>query len=210
MSGSVGLVVTIAAGWMAIGLVLAIVMGRRGHDSFGWLVTGAVLGPLAVVLAVVTRRVDEALQPARVRRGPPAIPGGGPVDVLVGFDGSTESLAAIDAVPELLGNRLGRLTVATVVPYGELREQENLARRALRQLDGRAVGAACELELLHGHPAAALRQYATEGGFALIAVGSRGAGITKAILGSAATELARESTIPVLLVSGAGRRGGAD
>ena len=35
-----GLVIAIAAGWVATGLLLSIVMGRRGHDSFGWLVTG--------------------------------------------------------------------------------------------------------------------------------------------------------------------------
>lgn len=47
-----GFVVAIGAVWMGIGVVLAVVMGRRGHSSFGWLVLGAVLGPLAVVLAI--------------------------------------------------------------------------------------------------------------------------------------------------------------
>jgi nucleotide-binding universal stress UspA family protein len=197
----VGYVIAIAVGWVVIGLVLSIVMGRRGHDSFGWLVTGTLLGPLAVVLAIEARRRSEVLEPEPMRRGPPAIPSSGPVDVLVGFDGSPESRAAIDAVPTLLGDRLGRLTVATVVPYGELREQERLATKALRSLEGGTLGFECDLELLHGHPAAALTQYATTGGYALIAVGTRGAGITKAILGSAATQLAENSTVPVLLVN---------
>ena len=195
------IVIAIAAGWVAIGLLLSIVMGRRGHDSFGWLVTGTLLGPLAVLLALDARRRAEVLGPANLRKGPPAIPGRGPIDVLVGFDGSPESRAAIDAVPTLLGDRLGRLTVATVVPYGEIREQERLATKALRTLEGRAVAVECDLELLHGQPAAALSQYATEGGYSLIAIGTRGAGITKAILGSAATQLAEHSTVPVLLVT---------
>ena len=210
MSGFVGIVIAVAAGWIAIGLVLAVVMGRRGHDSFGWLVMGALLGPLGIVLAGFARRGSERLQPAHVRRGPPAIPHDGPIDVLVGFDGSAESFAAIDAVPALLGSRLGRLTVATVVPYGEMREQERAATKALRSLEGRAAGRECDLELLHGHPAAALHLYAVDGGFALIAVGARGKGISKAILGSAATELARDSTIPVLLVTGSGGATGGD
>jgi nucleotide-binding universal stress UspA family protein len=197
----VGTVIAIAVGWVATGLLLSIVMGRRGHDSFGWLVTGTVLGPLAIVLAIDARRRAEALQPASLFRGPPAIPSSGPIDVLVGFDGSPESRAAIDAVPALLGDRLGRLTVATVVPYGEIREQERLATDALRRLDGRTLGFECDLELLHGQPAAALTQYATEGGYELIAVGTRGAGITKAILGSAASKLAESSKVPVLLVT---------
>lgn len=197
-----GFVIAVALGWVAIGLALSIWMGRRGHDSFGWLVTGALLGPLAIVLAVDARRRTEALQPASLRHGPPAIPSSGPIDVLVGFDDSPESRAAIEAVPALLGDRLGRLTVATVVPYGEIREQEQLATKALRSLEGRETGIECDLELLHGHPASALSQYAVEGGYKLIAVGTRGAGITKAILGSAATQLAECSTVPVLLVTG--------
>jgi nucleotide-binding universal stress UspA family protein len=199
-----GIVIAIALGWAAIGLLLSIAMGRRGHDSFGWLVTGTLLGPLAIVLAIDARRRAEVLQPASLRQGPPAIPSSGPVDVLVGFDGSPESRAAIEAVPVLLGDRLGRLTVATVVPYGEIRKQEQLATKALRTLEGRAAGIECDLELLHGQPASALSQYAAEGGYKLIAVGTRGSGITKAILGSAATQLAESSTVPVLLVT-AGR-----
>ena len=210
MSGFVGLVIAVAVGWVAIGLLLSIVMGRRGHDSFGWLVTGTLLGPLAVVLALDARRRTEQLRPKRVRQGPPAIPSRGSVDVLVGFDGSPESRAAIDAVPALLGDRLGRLTVATVVPYGELREQERVATKALRSLEGQALGGGCDLELLHGQPASALSQYAAEGGYALIAVGTRGAGISKAILGSAATHLAEDSKIPVLLVTAGRGSAGAD
>ena len=72
---------------------------------------------------------------------------------------------------------------------------------ALRSVEGRTLGFECDLELLHGHPAAALTKYATEGGYAMIAVGTRGAGITKAILGSAATQLAENSRLPVLLVT---------
>ena len=205
-----GLVIAIAAGWVATGLLLSIVMGRRGHDSFGWLVTGTLLGPLAVVLAVDARRRAEKLEPANLRKGPPAIPSSGPIDVLVGFDGSPESRAAIDAVPTLLGDRIGRLTVATVVPYGELRERERLATDALRSLEGRAVGVECDLELLHGQPAAAMSEYAAERGYSLIAVGTRGAGITKAILGSAATQLAEHSKVPVLLVTAERGTIGAD
>jgi nucleotide-binding universal stress UspA family protein len=206
----VGYVIAIAVGWVVIGLVLSIVMGRRGHDSFGWLVTGTLLGPLAIVLALDARRRTETLDPANLRPGPPAISSSGPIDVLVGFDGSPESRAAIDAVPTLLGDRLGRLTVATVVPYGELREQERLATKALRSLEGGTLGFECDLELLHGHPAAALTQYATTGGYALIAVGTRGAGISKAILGSAAARLAENSKVPVLLVTAVRASVGAD
>ena len=205
MSG-LGVVVAIAGVWVAIGIVMSIVMGRRGHNSFGWLVLGTLLGPMAVVLAIDARRHDEELEPAAV--GGSGEARRGPVDVLVGFDGTAESVAAADAAAQLFGDRLGRLTVATVVPYGDMRWPAESAAEALRRLAARTPERACELEVLHGHPAAALREYAASAGYDVIAVGARGAGVTKAILGSAAAELARESKVPVLVVGAPGHDAG--
>ena len=204
MSDSFGLVLAIAGAWVVIGLVLSIVMGRRGHDSAGWLVLGALLGPLAVVMAVDAERNEERLRPARLAGGPRAPAGSGPVDLLVGYDGSPESAAAVDAAVGLLGPRIGRLTVATVVPYDDVREEERRADQELRRLASRMVGRGVEMEVLHGRPSTALRDFARDGGYELLVIGTRGAGISKAILGSAASELARDSDVPVLLVGGRG------
>lgn len=204
MSDSIVLVVSVATGWAVIGLALSLVMGRRGHDGFGWLVLGCLLGPLAVALAIDAGRHEEQSQPTMLARGAPAHGAGG-VDVLVGYDGSPESAAAPQAVIDLFGDRLGRMTVVSVVPYGEVHDQERKAGELLVQLAARTSGRAPGLEVVHGHPSAALRDCATGGGYDLIAVGTRGAGFSKAILGSAASELARESKVPVLLV-GAGER----
>ncbi len=198
MFDSFGFFVFIAITWVATGVVLAVVMGRRGHNGFGWLVTGSLLGPLGVVLAVDARRHAEQLEPLPVRDVAPITVGTGPVDVLVGADGSPESEAAMDSVLALLGDRLGRLTLARVVPYGDIAAPERQATEGLRRLTGRVPAA--DLEVLHGHPSAALRQCAVEGGYQLIVVGARGKGLTKGILGSAATELSRDCEIPVLLV----------
>ncbi len=67
------LVLLFAAGWVAIGVVAAMVMRRRGHDPFGWVILFVILGPLAVPLA-------------GVRRGSVArrLPKGAPVPLLVG------------------------------------------------------------------------------------------------------------------------------
>jgi nucleotide-binding universal stress UspA family protein len=175
-------------------------MGRRGHNGFGWFVTGTVLGPLGILLAVAARRNSEGLRPVPVEGRVPATAGTGPVDILVGSDGSPESAAALDAAVELFGERVGRLTVATVVPYGDIKEPERRAGEGLRRLTGSGSGRTPDLEVLHGHPSAALRQCAIEGGYTVIAIGTRGKGLTKALLGSAASELARDSKIPVLLV----------
>ena len=196
MSGSLG-VLSIGISWAVIGIVLSIVMGRLGHNSFGWLVLGGILGPLAVVLAVNARRKDERLEADAVQLG--GVPGWGAVDVLVGFDGSSESVAAADSVVVLLGNRLGRLTAATVVAYGAGDADETRAAEGLRRFAARTPERRWGLEVLHGHPAQALGEYAATERYDVIAVGTRGAGITKAIVGSAASQLARHSTVPVLL-----------
>jgi uncharacterized SAM-binding protein YcdF (DUF218 family) len=47
--------------WLAIGVVAGLVMGRRGHDPFEWLLLGAMLGPLALPVAVaITGHPDQA------------------------------------------------------------------------------------------------------------------------------------------------------
>jgi nucleotide-binding universal stress UspA family protein len=202
MSDSLGFLVFLAATWFAVGVALSVAMGRRGHNSFGWFVLGSVLGPLAVVLALDARRHGEDFEHGPLHVGEPGTAGSGPVDVLVGYDASSASVAALDAVVALLGERIGRLTVATVVPYGGARDQEREATDRLRRLARRNPHRAPDLEILHGHPSTALARCAVEDGYQLVAVGTRGAGITKAILGSAASELARDSMVPVLLVGG--------
>jgi len=199
MSDSFGLVILIIAAWLTIGLMLSVLMGRRGHNSFGWLVLGAVFGPLGVVLAVDAWRHAERLAPVPASDVLPQV-GAGPVDVLVGYDGSPESGAAIDAAVALLGDRIGRLTVATVVNYGSVPGDERMARQALRRLAARVPARPSAFEVLHGHPSAALTQYAIEGGYELIAVGARGKGVSRAVYGSAASELARDGKIPTLVV----------
>jgi nucleotide-binding universal stress UspA family protein len=200
MLASSVLVATIGALWLAIGLILALVMGRRGHGGFGWFVVGTMLGPIGLILAVDATRNDEVMNPAVIRPESVTRRHSGPVDVLVGYDGSPESAAALETVPAMLGEQLGRLTVATVVPYGDLREAERQREQMLRQLAADVPDRSFQLEVLHGQPAPALRDHAASDGYQLIAVGTRGRGITRAILGSAASELASKSSVPVLLV----------
>ena len=51
--------------WLAVGLILSLVMGRRGHDAFGWLILGALFGPLTAVLALYARRTERPGHPFR-------------------------------------------------------------------------------------------------------------------------------------------------
>lgn len=198
MSFYMMLTIVIGVVWLSIGVVLAIVMGRRGHISVGWGALGVMLGPLAIVAAVVTARHEKEEQPSVIELPTPL---GGPVDVLVGIDGSVECRLALERIITLLGPRLGRLCLATVVPYEDVpdhrrREIGELARHA--RLSG-IPGAG--QELLCGPPAEALGDFARAGGYDVLVVGSRGKGLTKAVLGRTATALAAGCPVPALIVS---------
>jgi hypothetical protein len=84
---------TLAAIWVATGLLTGLAMGRHGHDPFAWWLLGSLLGPLVVPLAVAALRWSQ---------GSSRVLGEGAaardrVDVLVGVDGSTHAAGALSA-----------------------------------------------------------------------------------------------------------------
>lgn len=197
MFDNAALLATVAVVWVLIGLTLSIFMGRRGHSAMVWLVLGTLLGPLGLFLALDSERQDERLQPVSLGADqPPATaPVAGSVSVLVGYDQSPASAGAIDGVVDLLGERLGRLEIATVVPYGNIGSDERWARATLEQVSARHADRIASRVVLHGHPASALRQRAEEAGFDLIVVGGRDSRV-----GSVTSDLSRQSNVPVLIV----------
>lgn len=189
----------VGVAWVGIGLVVSFVMGRRGHSPFGWWFLGAVFGPLVIVLAI-----DAALRHRMASEplGEGGMPGEGPVDVLVGIDGSPQSLAALSSVCRLLGPRLGRLTLAAVVSF-EAAERSGAERDEAVDALGRAARSVTicgpDTVVLSGPPARALVEHARERRYDLLAVGSRGRGASKAVLGSVSAQLVRQSRVPVLV-----------
>lgn len=190
--------------WAAIGVVTSVVMARRGHAAFSWGVLGLILGPFALVLAL-----DAVLREQRtaVRSINPGRAGGGEVDVLVGVDDSEESAAALDAARTLLGPRLGRLMLATVIDYDAAESGFPRAVRdeATARLE-RQAAALAPLDpgtmLLAGRPDEALTRATIDGDYDLLVIGRRGAGRSKSMLGSVASRLARSARVPVLLGPG--------
>jgi nucleotide-binding universal stress UspA family protein len=197
-----------------IGLVLAIVMGRLGHSPFAWGLLGLLLGPIALLLALVEVRNERPWWTRLVASGDP---GSGPVDVLVGIDGSPESAAATTAALELLGDRVGRLTLVAVTEVDdstagreerarlrqELERQAEAVRAWLQERDGSAqakLKVTPELQLMSGPPARTLDTIAAEDGYGLLVVGARGAGMSSVLLGSVATRLAARASVPVLII----------
>lgn len=198
------LLLVAAVVWVGIGLVVSFVMARRGHDLFSWWVLGALFGPLALALAVDSVRQEGRVPPRVLIEGEPAE---GDVDLLAGLDGSPESRAALERAVGLLGERVGRLTLAMVVDYDAALDprDRDVERRAIEELAARAAAVcACRPEtvVLAGRPAATLARYAKDEGFDLLVVGTRGRGASKALLGSVASQLAGNREIPVLIAGG--------
>lgn len=195
------LFIVAALAWGLFGVSTALLMGRRGHQPFMWLLLAIVFGPLVLPLAANALRHDRPGLFERLSRGRP---GTGSVDVLVGIDGSAEAEKALRAAIALLGPRLGRLALAAVVDYdiavGSGPTEENDRLRADVARTANAIGLEPEILLLSGRPAEALRKHAVEQGYALIVVGRRGHGASRVLLGSVASELARGGEVPVLIV----------
>jgi nucleotide-binding universal stress UspA family protein len=194
-----------AAGWLAIGLGLAVGMSRRGHDPFVWWLLGTVLGPLALVLAIVAERRPRERPLSAHRATTP-----GSVDMLVGIDGSAHAAAALQAALDLFGGRVGRVALATVLKLDdspERRAEQAAARQRLERLAATVVrtgpsnqrGIVPELVLLSGRPADELERFAIEEGYGLLVIGTRGAGLSTVLLGSTATALAARGGVPVLV-----------
>lgn len=194
------LLFSIAVVWCLIGILVSIWMRRRGHALFTWAYLGAVLGPLVVPLAI------DAI--ARERRaGVPALRPMAPdherVSMLVGIDGSAESLAAAEAAVALFAERIGRLTLAAVIDYDAANGGPSESRRAAEaHLDAAALAIAFarpDREILVGAPADVLGRAARDGAFDVLVIGNRGRGASRAVLGSVASQLARGAGVPVLV-----------
>jgi nucleotide-binding universal stress UspA family protein len=188
----------VAVVWIAIGLALSLLMGRQGHQSCQWFVIGAVLGPLAFAPAISALRHPTG---ERARLLHPGVPGSGTTDIVVGVDGSAEARAAVRGVIQLFGEAMGRLTLVTVIPYDATNATQRDAENILVQQGKDAANRELETNILRGKPALELRRFATSGAYDVLAIGTRGAGRARALLGSAASELARGSSVPVLLFS---------
>jgi nucleotide-binding universal stress UspA family protein len=188
-------VLGVAVAWVMTGVVLAVLMRRRGHHFLVWLVLGSVLGPFAVFLA---------LERLRDRPLPNATELAGDCDLLVGVDGSAESVAALRDALGLLGDRLTSVTIATVLNHDERDTPagDDARRSAQRMLDDVVTlieGHEARSEILYGRADEALIAYARAAGAEVIAVGARGRGASRALFGSIAGRLVGSSPVPVLV-----------
>jgi nucleotide-binding universal stress UspA family protein len=194
MSGPAFVIVLVAI-WLAIGLGLSLVLGRRGHDGFTWFVIGTLLGPLALFLALDAVQNGEPAAPLESTL-PGVAPGTG-IDVLVGADGSRGARAAVEEAVALFGTKLGRVDLVQVIPFDGVVAVEREAKESIAAEAARYARLRPGTEVVRGRPADVLAARALEGGYDVLVVGTRGAG--RHLFGSTARELASTSPIPVLL-----------
>jgi nucleotide-binding universal stress UspA family protein len=195
----------IATLWVSIGVAASVVMGRRGHSSFTWLLLGALLGPLVVPIAIGAVRAEKRDLRVQARPVGEGESGPGPVDVLVGIDGSVQAAAALRAAIVLLADRIGRLTIAGVIDFDVAISSRpwDTERLAVEELNGLAASVEVPRPttvVLVGKPSTALTKYAKDEGYGLLVVGRRGHGASKALLGSTAMQLGHGTDVPVLVV----------
>lgn len=197
----------IMAIWALSGVAIGLRTARRGHFAPAWLILGVVLGPFTWGLWRTSRERHNEATPQVVARG---TQGAGPIDALIGLDGSPEANAALDSIVALFGERLGRVTLATVTDYDTAIEPPETGHadraRAMADLEHAArrltsQGIEPQIVMLAGRPCDALRDYAEAQGDELLVIGGRGRGMSKAILGSTAAALTHGCTLPVLVVS---------
>jgi nucleotide-binding universal stress UspA family protein len=191
----------VALVWTTIGVVVAFLMRRRGHDFFVWLVLGVGFGPLSVPLALDRVRSHGAVE--HQSRGMPT-PRHYGFDIVAGVDGSPESLDAIRSAIDLFGGRISSVTLATVVSHEARdsytgRETQTEARQLLDEVAKQVLYDPVDKIVLFGRPEQQLSEFARTSGMEMIVVGSKGKGATKALLGSVSSALVGAVELPVFV-----------
>ena len=207
-------VIVVVLAWLAFGAAVGLIQGRRGHWHKSW-VLSALLGPLAIPYGQQAHRRAASMPPVTLDVGQHRAGG---LSVLVGVDGSDSSQDAALTAAKLFADRIGRLTLATVLDFDTAastdgdplypekdwpeRIQAKAELAALADDLEAAHGLRPHTVLLAGDPSRALEAYAVEGGHDLVVVGTRGHGMTEVLFGSCASGLGHQHDgVPVLLVS---------
>lgn len=196
--------------WVGVGAVLGIYEARRGHWRWIW-VLYVLAGPFALNLSRLIEENERLSRPIPLDAQTGGHRAG--LRILAGVDGSVDSLDAVRAAVDLLGSRGGDITLAMVVQFeihesrtGSPADEEPWRDGATAVLhEARTVvadGAGFEPStvLLSGAPADALVKHAEALGFDVIVVGRRGRGLSRFLLGSCASRLAKQAGVPTLIV----------
>lgn len=187
--------------WSGSGILACLVFRRMGHNFLIFAGLALWMGPFIIYLMLYVTRADTPMITDQLRAG---IPGEGWLDVLVGTDGSPESMDSVCAALQTLSPALRRVAIASALDAETARSRnafttdEDLAD-ALAEVAERSNLPTASLVLLSGRADKALSAYATAEGFDVILVGHESFRIAGAILGSTIRRLAGNATVPVFV-----------
>lgn len=204
--------------WLAFNLIFAaactLLASRWGRDPFGWMLVGAVLGPIGLVVLLADRlRNGERPRPTLAGSGAPVQRSG--AGVLIAVDGSEMSQEAVRYVVDRFGASLGEATVVGVLPLERAEgatSEEGMPRKDLleeeieRYLGSacstlRESGIACKTVVRFGEPGEQIVGLARELGSSLIVMGRRGRSkAVKLLLGSVSDKVTKEAPCAVTVV----------
>lgn len=162
------LVAAVFAAWVVVGVSVAALADRLGHERRVWLGLGVALGPLALALLALHR--SPRLRPAPLVVEP-GTPGGGDVSVLVALLGPPEDAAEAGPLLRAQGSQLGLVTLCRAVEVEAVGTDPDWADRreaAVRVLRDGALflgGVRPSVVLLPGPAGDVIARYALRHGF---------------------------------------------
>ena len=203
--------VAVIAVWLAIVVVSMIVVSflavRWGRDPFGWALLSAVLGPIAIVALAGTHKSDRA-HPAGFEGTRPRASGATRC-IVAAVDGS----AASDRVARYIAQSHPEATdvaLLVVLPLEmrtrgseqQIAEHEATVTKMTASAERilRDAGVSARVAVGYGAPAEEIVRFADAEDAGVIVIGRRGAGLSKALLGSVSDAVVKQSKRPVALI----------
>ena len=188
-------------------LVASYVARRWGRDPFGWALLSAALGPIALVALVGTRQADVA-RPEPFERRPDGRGAGGE-RILLAVDGSPVGTRLARHVVDLHRSDVAPVLLV-VLPHEDFQRGEAAAKAEhdakIDAATADAMAVLCAAGLTpavivgYGSPGEEIVRCANEQRAAAIVVGRRGAGVSRALLGSVSDYVVRHAKQPVAVV----------
>ncbi len=205
------LLLEIVVPWLILVLVTMIIVTylalRWGRDPFGWLLLSAAMGPIAIIALIGTRSADVERQRRPSAPGTRKVPGR--TRIVVGSDGSAAGSRIAD---HILRDGSGNTEVILVCVLPHEAEPGN-SEQAGRERDASVAamtgatlealgsgGVPARIAVAFGQPGEEIVRLADREQADLIIVGRRGAGVSRALLGSVSDHIVKHATRPVLIV----------
>lgn len=188
--------------WGSIGLVIAAVLSRHGHNFFLLALMGLGYGPLLILIWLQSSsgqetgcyNIREATDASRPER----------VDVLVELDGTQGSIASAGIVLAAIGPAIGRVRFTSVIDHelfnsADVFQVDEVRADYLSRAADQLGHPEAELTLISGRRDKALRSHATANHFDIIVVGRTPRFLTDRLRGNTLSQLARHAEVPVII-----------